>query len=56
MRGSGVDYDASSEGNTFPSGGAGDERNRKEDFSWSYEARREAMSGPGRREIDDPMS
>ena len=39
MRGSGVDYDASSEGHTWPSGGAGSERNRKEDFSWLYEVR-----------------
>jgi len=37
-RGSSVDYAASSEGNTCPSDRAADERNRKEDFSLSYEA------------------
>jgi len=44
MRGSGVDYEASSEGHTWPNGRAAVERNRKEDFSKTYEAMREAMS------------
>jgi len=56
MRGSGVDYDASSEGHTWPSGGAGSERNRKEDFSWLYEARREAKERCGSRDVDESRS
>ena len=56
MRGSGVDYDASNKVILGRSGGADSERNRKEDFSLLYEARREAKERCGSRDVDESRS
>ena len=44
MRGSGVDYDARSEGACGLNGRGGAKRNRKKDFLQAYEAMNEEMS------------